>query len=82
MTSDIPINRVFREHGLLAVREIEGREYIDFKYSLAFAMVDHQVAHIYVKGTSVHQVKRIVDAIEGIDIVLDEEGKKLMNIRL
>ena len=80
VTSDIPINRVFRENGLLAVREIEGREYIDFEYSLAFAMVDHQVAHIYVKGTSVHQVKRIVDAIEGIDIVLDEEGKKLMNI--
>ena len=80
VTSDIPINRVFREHGLLAVREIEGREYIDFEYSLAFAMVDHQVAHIYIKGTSVHQVKRILDGIEGIEIVLDEEGKKLMNI--
>jgi predicted AlkP superfamily pyrophosphatase or phosphodiesterase len=80
VTSDIPINRVFREHGLLAIREIEGREYIDFEYSLAFAMVDHQVAHIYVKGTSVQQVKRVLDAIEGIDIVLDEEGKKLMNI--
>ena len=80
VTSDIPINRVFREHGLLAIREIEGREYIDFEYSLAFAMVDHQVAHIYVKGTSVHQVKRVLDAIEGIEIVLDEEGKKLMNI--
>jgi predicted AlkP superfamily pyrophosphatase or phosphodiesterase len=80
VTSDIPINRVFREHGLLAIREIEGREYIDFEYSLAFAMVDHQVAHIYVKGTSVQQVKGVLDAIEGIDIVLDEEGKKLMNI--
>ena len=80
VTSDIPINRVFREHGLLAVREIEGREYIDFEYSLAFAMVDHQVAHIYVRGTSVQQVKRILDAIEGIDTVLDEEGKKLMNV--
>ena len=80
VTSDIPINRVFREHGLLAVREIEGREYIDFEYSLAFAMVDHQVAHIYVRGTSVQQVKRILDATEGIDTVLDEEGKKLMNI--
>jgi predicted AlkP superfamily pyrophosphatase or phosphodiesterase len=80
VTSDIPINRVFREHGLLAVREIEGREYIDFEYSLAFAMVDHQVAHIYVRGTSVQQVKRILDAIEGIDTVLDEEGKKLMKI--
>jgi len=80
VTSDIPLNRVFREHGLLAVREIEGREYIDFEYSLAFAMVDHQVAHIYIKGASVQQIKRILDGIEGIEIVLDEEGKKLMNI--
>jgi predicted AlkP superfamily pyrophosphatase or phosphodiesterase len=80
VTSDIPLNRVFREHGLLAVREIEGREYLDFEYSLAFAMVDHQVAHIYIKGASVQQVKRILDGIEGIEIVLDEEGKKLMNI--
>jgi predicted AlkP superfamily pyrophosphatase or phosphodiesterase len=80
VTSDIPLNRLFREHGLLAVREIEGREYLDFEYSLAFAMVDHQVAHIYIKGASVQQVKRILDGIEGIEIVLDEEGKKLMNI--
>jgi predicted AlkP superfamily pyrophosphatase or phosphodiesterase len=80
VTSDIPLNRVFREHGLLAVREIEGREYIDFEYSSAFAMVDHQVAHIYIKDANLQQVKRILDGIEGIEVVLDREGKKLMNI--
>lgn len=80
VTNDIPLNRIFREQGLLAVREIEGREYIDFEYSVAFAMVDHQVAHIYIKGASVQQIKRILDSVEGIEIVLDEDGKKMMNI--
>jgi len=80
VTNDIPLNRIFREQGLLAVREIEGREYIDFEYSVAFAMVDHQVAHIYIKGASVQQIKRILDSVEGIEIVLDEDGKKMMNV--
>jgi len=80
VTNDIPLNRIFREQGLLAVREIEGREYIDFEYSVAFAMVDHQVAHIYIKGASVQQIKRILDSVEGIEIALDEDGKKMMNV--
>lgn len=33
-----------------AVRMIGGREYLDFELSPAFAMVDHQVAHIYSKS--------------------------------
>jgi predicted AlkP superfamily pyrophosphatase or phosphodiesterase len=42
-------NRILRDAGLLAVREIQGREYLDTEYSRAFAMVDHQIAHIYVR---------------------------------
>ena len=41
-------NRILRDAGLLAVREIQGREYLDTEYSRAFAMVDHQIAHVYV----------------------------------
>jgi predicted AlkP superfamily pyrophosphatase or phosphodiesterase len=41
-------NRILRDAGLLAVREIQGREYLDTEFSRAFAMVDHQIAHIYV----------------------------------
>jgi hypothetical protein len=29
--------------------KIQGREYLDVEFGGAFAMVDHQVAHIYVK---------------------------------
>lgn len=42
-------NRILRDAGLLRVREIAGKEYLDFELSDAFAMVDHQVAHIYCK---------------------------------
>jgi hypothetical protein len=40
-------NRQLRAAGLLRVREIAGREYLDTELSAAFAMVDHQVAHIF-----------------------------------
>jgi len=42
-------NRTLRQAGLLRARTIAGREYLDFEHSDAFAVVDHQVAHIYCK---------------------------------
>jgi predicted AlkP superfamily pyrophosphatase or phosphodiesterase len=47
----IPINRILREKGLLQVRTINGKEYIDYEFSDAFAMVDHQIAHIYINDS-------------------------------
>ena len=46
-------NRILREAGLLRVREIAGREYLDCELSDAFAVVDHQIAHIYCKPQAV-----------------------------
>ncbi|MEM6553156.1 MAG: nucleotide pyrophosphatase/phosphodiesterase family protein [Planctomycetota bacterium] len=43
----IAINRVLREAGLLAVREEDGLEVLDPGASRAFAVADHQVAHVY-----------------------------------
>src|SRR5690606_33199118 len=44
----IDINRVLRAHQLLSVRVELGRELLDPGTSEAFAVVDHQIAHIYV----------------------------------
>ncbi len=44
----ISINRHLREAGLLAVRDEGGRELLDAGASRAFAVADHQVAHVYV----------------------------------
>ncbi len=41
-------NKILREAGLFLTREVKGMLYPDLYTSKAFAMVDHQVAHIYV----------------------------------
>ncbi|MEM9914397.1 MAG: nucleotide pyrophosphatase/phosphodiesterase family protein [Planctomycetota bacterium] len=43
----IPINRYLREAALLAVREEDGGELLDPGASRAFAVADHQIAHVY-----------------------------------
>jgi predicted AlkP superfamily pyrophosphatase or phosphodiesterase len=59
----IPLNLKLRDAGLLAVRTINNKEYIDFECSKAFAMVDHQIAHIYVKEGFMNQSKRVLENI-------------------
>jgi predicted AlkP superfamily pyrophosphatase or phosphodiesterase len=73
---DIPINRLLREKGLLEIRMIKGREYLDIELSPAFAMVDHQVAHVYVKPGRRKAVRAALESVDGIDILMDTEGKK------
>jgi predicted AlkP superfamily pyrophosphatase or phosphodiesterase len=80
VNSDIPLNSIFRENDLVAVREIEGNEYLDLEHSNAFAMVDHQVAHIYVKENYSNQVTKILEGIKGIDMILDINLKQQFRI--
>jgi predicted AlkP superfamily pyrophosphatase or phosphodiesterase len=78
--SQIPLNRKLREAGLLSVRTINDREYIDFELSKAFAMVDHQISHVYINDGNSEQIKRVLENIEGIERVLSTEDKKTLNI--
>ena len=43
----VAINRILRAMNLLAVREEDGLEVLDPGASVAFAVADHQVAHVY-----------------------------------
>jgi hypothetical protein len=64
-------NRLLREAGLLHVVETDGCEYVDLAASAAFAMVDHQFAHVYVsqvealgqRGPSARVVERVVEVL-------------------
>lgn len=77
VSQPIDINRVLRRAGLLAVREELGRELLDAGQSVAFAAADHQVAHVYVNDASrVGEVKALLESVDGIELVLDEEGKR------
>jgi len=60
-------NRLLRKAGLLRVREIAGKEYLDYELSDAFAMVDHQIAHIYCKPTVVDAVRGILASAHPVD---------------
>jgi predicted AlkP superfamily pyrophosphatase or phosphodiesterase len=76
----VPLNLILREAGLLSVRAIADKEYLDFEYSKAFAMVDHQVAHIYVKEGFEREARKALEATAGVDRILDGRGKQDLKI--
>ena len=73
----IHLNRILRQNGLITVREELGGELLDAGASIAFAVADHQVAHVYVNDPDyIDEVRSILEETEGIDRVLDETTKK------
>jgi predicted AlkP superfamily pyrophosphatase or phosphodiesterase len=68
----IHINRVLREAKLLEVREELGLEMLDAGASAAFAVSDHQVAHVYVRDPArIPAVRATLRNIDGVERVLD-----------
>jgi predicted AlkP superfamily pyrophosphatase or phosphodiesterase len=77
----ISINKLLREKGYLAIRTIKNKEYIDFEYSKAFAMVDHQIANIYIKNPEDKNfVKEILEEVKGIEKICDDKEKRELKI--
>lgn len=73
----VHINRALREAGWLRVRTELGTEKLDAGASEAFAVSDHQVAHVYVKRPERRAaVKKLLEALPGVMCVLDDEGKR------
>src|SRR3954467_1280618 len=59
VSKPVHLNRVLREAGLLTVREELGHEILDPGASTAFAVADHEVAHVYINDPSrTHEIKR------------------------
>jgi predicted AlkP superfamily pyrophosphatase or phosphodiesterase len=70
-------NRVLREAGLISYRVELGREVLDVGASEAFALADHQIAHVYVRDPRrVPEVRALLAAMPGVGEVLDEDGKR------
>ena len=78
----IHINRILREHGLVDTRmEIGGWETLDFGSSRAFAVADHQVAHIYIqRPEDVPHVAEILQRVDGVEHILDRDAQKEFGI--
>ncbi|MFC7487141.1 alkaline phosphatase family protein [Knoellia sp. CPCC 206453] len=72
----VHLNRVLRRAGLLEVHTQEGMEYLDPWASPAFAVADHQVAHVYVKDVGrLEEVRTLLEATPGVEQVLDREAQ-------
>jgi predicted AlkP superfamily pyrophosphatase or phosphodiesterase len=73
----VHINRALREAGLIGVRVECGGELLDFAQSRAFAVSDHQIAHVYVADADdIPRVCAILEHLDGVDEVWGGEGKR------
>jgi predicted AlkP superfamily pyrophosphatase or phosphodiesterase len=79
--SAVHINRELRRAGWLAVREELGRELLDAGASAAFAVADHQVAHVYVNSPKlIPIVAAKLQALDGVERVLDRRGQATLGL--
>ena len=77
----VHINQLLRERGLLRVRTELGRELLDPGASAAFAVADHQVAHVYVNDAArAPAVRAALESLGGVERVLDAAGKRAYGI--
>ncbi|MDO9002800.1 MAG: alkaline phosphatase family protein [Aquabacterium sp.] len=78
---DVAINRALRRAGWLVTRDELGEDKLDPGASDAFALVDHQVAHVYVRRPElVPKVKALLEQLDGVEQVLDEDGKRAVGL--
>ncbi len=69
----VHLNRLFRQHGWLTIKEELGLEILDPGASQAFAVADHQIAHIYLNNPSIKsKVLELCSQTPGIEQVLHD----------
>ena len=72
----VHLNRVFREKGWLSIKDEVGLETLDLGGSRAFAIADHQLAHIYVNDpTIMNEVQAVLAETTGVEKVLGKVEK-------
>ena len=77
VSGPIHINRALRRAGLIEVRHELGTERLDAGASAAFAVSDHQIAHVYVRDAArIPEVTQLLEDLDGVERVLGDEGKR------
>ncbi len=68
VTRPIHLNRLFRERGWLSIKNELGLETLDCGGSRAFAVADHQIAHVYVNDLTIRdEVRSLLETTPGVD---------------
>ena len=77
----IHINRALREAGYLAVRTEDDGELLDPAVSKAFAVADHQIAHVYVAEPAlVSEIRAFLRSLPGVERVYDDADKHAVGL--
>jgi predicted AlkP superfamily pyrophosphatase or phosphodiesterase len=72
----VDVNRALRRAGLLRVYTQAGMEYLDPWTSRAFAVADHQIAHVYVRNQEDAAAARdALQVLPGVDLLLEGDAK-------
>ncbi len=71
----VHVNRLLREEGGLRVRDEQGHELLDAGASRAFAVADHQIAHVYVEDDSdIASYEKFFSGVHGVEQVLPRDA--------
>ena len=76
VSNPVSINRILRKNGMIQVRTERGLELLDAGASKAFAVADHQIAHVYVQDPGdIPEVRSILEREQGVGEVWGEQEK-------
>ncbi len=77
----VHLNRILRANGWLGIRVERGLELLDAGASKAFAVADHQIAHVYLNDASIaDKVRSVLENTPGVALVLDRGQQASHNI--
>jgi predicted AlkP superfamily pyrophosphatase or phosphodiesterase len=77
----VHLNRLLRTQKLITIREELGLELLDAGASAAFAVADHQIAHIYVNDPSKRDmVRELLRGTPGVADMLDRDAQRALGI--
>lgn len=73
----VHLNRALRQANLLGIRDELGRELLEPGDSRAFAVADHQIAHVYVNDPAdVSAARQIIERVPGVGRVYAGEQRR------
>lgn len=82
VTTPVYLNRILRQAGFLTVRSGPFGEQLDVYGSRAFAVCDHQLAHVYVRDAA--DIPRVVETLEqqsGVDRILSGDQRQEIHLQ-
>ena len=76
VNTPVHLNRIFRQHGWLTVKDELGLEILDTGASSVFAVADHQVAHIYLNDRTLESsVRDVLAKTPDVENILGDAEK-------